>query len=307
VTRLRLIGVAISKGGLLALFEVLTENQVIQVLELYEIQFDSDVIEAMTLFLKRNKSINECRLMSNNLQDRAIATICDALANNMTLEKLYLDGNPFGVEGYRSLGRLLEKNRSLLELHLSDNSICKDGVVALAAGLERNSTLQSLDLWRCMIDDDGAVVMANVLLRNTGLKEVVFGDNKIGTVGMKALANAFKHNRTLENFNISYNSFESSDAVVAFHDLLATSNVSLQTLVIGLTGDSDAIEDILIRNKEQIPAAVRRAALFLIGIRRSTNFEGMGAFGVCPKDVVRLIAMAVWATRKDPVWIQALK
>jgi hypothetical protein len=33
----------------------------------------------------------------------------------------------------------------------------------------------------------------------------------------------------------------------------------------------------------------------------------MGKFVVFPKDVVRLIAQAVWATRRDPVSIQALE
>ena len=89
----------------------------------------------------------------------------------------------------------------------------------------------------------------------------------------------------------------------AFIDALRT-NVTL----IELEGiKSSKIEALLVRNRELIPAAVRRAALLLIGIRRSTDIEGMGDFAVFPKDIVRLIAQTLWATRRDPIWIQALK
>ena len=67
--------------------------------------------------------------------------------------------------------------------------------------------------------------------------------------------------------------------------------------------ESPKIASLLLRNKELIPAAVRRAAFLLIGIRRSTDFEGMGDFAVFPKDIVRLIAQTVYATRRDPIWI----
>ena len=82
-------------------------------------------------------------------------------------------------------------------------------------------------------------------------------------------------------------------------------NVALlefELLFEGSSGTPMEIQDILSRNKTAVPDAVRRSALFLIGICRSTNFKGMGEFAILPKEVVRLIAMAVWATRRSPKW-----
>jgi Ran GTPase-activating protein (RanGAP) involved in mRNA processing and transport len=308
VRHLSLVSVEISKGGLVAFFDALAGNQVIQVLELYLIKFDSDVIDALALFLKRNRSIKELGLSANNLLDRGFSMICDALTDNTTLQLLKLADSGLGEQGCRSLGRFLEKNASLMELYLPRNPIGNAGAMALAAGLEHNSTLERLNLFRGDIEYDGGVAIANVLTKNTGLKELKLNHNNLGAVELSVLANSLKHNRSLESLDISENKFEpNDDAMLAFQDVLATSNVSLQELQINWNGNPEAIDILLLRNKEQIPATVRRAALLLIGIRRSTNFEGMGVFGVCPKDVVRLIAMAVWATRKDPVWIQALK
>ena len=79
------------------------------------------------------------------------------------------------------------------------------------------------------------------------------------------------------------------------------------TQLFGFDYEFGPLEDLLYRNMEEIPAAVRRAALFIVGVCRSTNFDEMGDFAIFPVEVLRLIAQAVWATRKDPKWIDALK
>jgi hypothetical protein len=58
------------------------------------------------------------------------------------------------------------------------------------------------------------------------------------------------------------------------------------------------------RNAILIPAAVRRASLSLIAARR--NIAGAGILAIFPKEIVKMIAMEVYATRKDPIWIDAL-
>ena len=58
---------------------------------------------------------------------------------------------------------------------------------------------------------------------------------------------------------------------------------------------------------DYIPRVAQRAALYLIGIRRQTAFgEGMGLLGWCPKEIVKMIAIEVWALRRDAAWIKAL-
>ena len=60
------------------------------------------------------------------------------------------------------------------------------------------------------------------------------------------------------------------------------------------------------RNKVLVPAAARRASLYLITARRAMPVADAGDFAIFPKEIVRMIAMAVWATRKDPAWIEAV-
>ena len=50
---------------------------------------------------------------------------------------------------------------------------------------------------------------------------------------------------------------------------------------------------------------VQSAAIFLIGIRSGSNLEGMGDLGHLPRDIVLIISKYVWATRRDPKWLEA--
>jgi hypothetical protein len=61
------------------------------------------------------------------------------------------------------------------------------------------------------------------------------------------------------------------------------------------------------RNAVLIPAAALRASLYLIAARRATPIADAGDFEIFPKEIVKMIAMAVYATRKDPAWIKAVE
>ena len=58
------------------------------------------------------------------------------------------------------------------------------------------------------------------------------------------------------------------------------------------------------RNTILIPAAVRSAALLLIATRRS--IAGAGVFAILPREIVKMISLEVWATRKDRQWIKVV-
>ena len=222
------------------------------------------------------------------------------------IEDLDISENSIGVEGARTLGSFLKANKSktLASLSLAANSIGDEGVVALVDGLKSNESLRALYLSYCRISDEGAIALASLLEHGSYLETLRLHVNGIGEAGTKALANGLKRNKHLRHLGVQKNPelrgeiFESS-----FIDALQN-NVTLLQLA-GIR--SSEIENLLLRKQEHIPEAVRRTALLLIGIRRSTDFEGMGDFAIFPKDIVRLIAQTVWATRRDPMWIKALK
>ena len=304
VVELEMSEAVVSNSGLEDLFAAALRSEAMETLELNATAFDEAVFSALATLMKRSKSITQYSLIC--IGNDGIGMICDALTENNTVERLSIARSFLNLEGARSVSRYLKANTntSLTQLVLALNPLGDEGVIVLVDGLRCNKSLRTLNLCRCNMADDGALALASLLEDGSPLQSLYLYDNHIEEAGLKALANALQHNRSLQFLSVISNPGVGGKSVEeAFLDALG-SNVTL----IFLQGVELAeVHELLLRNSEQIPAAVRRAALLLIGIRRSTDFEGMGDFAVFPKDIVRLIAQTIYATRRDPVWIQALK
>ena len=306
VVKLSLFSAEIASSGLVCIFDALGNSGAITALCLVDIHFDEIALKALATLMKRSKSIVDYSLRELNIQDDGVALICNGLVENIVIEHLDLSQNGFEVEGARSLARFLKANRckSFASLSVAANFIYDEGVVALVDGLKSNESLRALNVSYSGIFDDGAIALASLLEHGSHLVELDLNENEIGEAGLMALAKALNHNQNLQDLYVYFDSGGDGEGIEnAFVDVFQ-SNVALLKL---RDIRSSRIDTLLLRNKELIPAAVRRAALLLIGIRRSTDFEGMGDFAVFPKDIVRLIAQTVYATRRDPLWIQALK
>ena len=304
---LKMYKAEISSSGLAALFDAAKQSRIIRRLDLDLIDFDEEALDALVTLMRQSTSITQYRLQSTELRPNCVAAICDALANNVVFQELFLVGNDLGLESARIIGRFLNanKNQAFQCLNLTLNPFDDKGVIALIKGLRSNKTLRKLYLGRCHISTDGVNALSSLLAHGSPLELLSLLDDRIQEAGLMALAKALAHNQKLQRLDLFGNPGGKKKQVEdAFIDTLQ-SNVTLVAIK-GLIKSSE-IENLLLRNKEQIPAVVRCAALLLIGIRQLTNFEGMGDFGVFPKDIVRLIAQRVYATRRDPVWIQALK
>ena len=291
--------------GLLSLFTVLSHSSSVKGLHIHWILFEPEEIVAISSMIKQNTSLTSISLVSNKLSDKDLEMICEALALNSTVKWLDLSKNRIGEEGAHHLNRLLKRNATIISLKLYKTRIGDAGAIAIATGLKNNVSLRYLRLRSCRIGNVGAIAIAEALKHSLVLFYLGLDRNEIDSSGILAIAEALKQNRSLEVLKISLgihvHHFEN-----AFVDALEH-NVSLVSLRTAAEWKSERINRLLLRNREYIPAVVRAAALLLIGIRRSPNFDAMGAFfGICCKDVVRVIAMEVWATRKDPIWIQAL-
>ena len=153
-------------------------------------------------------------------------------------------------------------------------------------------------------------VLADWLKHNRTLSRLRLCFNHLHLSHVNLIANALKSNNTLVALDLSNNSLLNNDSLLAIIDALKF-NVRIQVIDLDVRYESHShltmIYDLTRkRNKYLIPRAVRRAALLLIGIRLSNDFEGMGAFAVCPKEIVKMISMEVWATRMDLNWIDAV-
>ena len=172
------------------------------------------------------------------------------------------------------------------------------------AALMRNE-LTELHIGGWTITADGAKVVAEFLEINDTVLQVNVNSCYIRLRGAKAIAEALKQNRTVEELNIVYNQIGNEGGAMLIEALHF--NVCITTLECFSNGfEAIATISYLIktRNRILIPAVVRGAALCLITARR--NIADAGDFAIFPKEIVKLIAMEVWATRKDPIWIQSL-
>ena len=274
-------------------------------------------------FMRGNDCVTELCLSErgSDIEGHDIAALCGALASNTTLKQLELEGVYVGLKGARALGRLLAYNSDLK--HLQIGTLEDDGIAVLAAALEQNSSLSKLHFDGCEIME-GFVILADVLKHQTGLKELKI-DSEMSLSDLGSITTALMRNETLEKLSIELirgadlsdedHPFD-EECLVRDEQMVAVCvaplrrNVALlefELLFEGSSGTPMEIQDILSRNKTAVPDAVRRSALFIIGICRSTNFKGMGDFAILPKEVVRLIAMAVWATRRSPKWSYTIK
>ena len=167
--------------------------------------------------------------------------------------------------------------------------------------------LTELRLYDCQIGDDGAKIVADFLKHNRTLLEVFLYTCNIGPREAKAIAESLKHNKTIELLHLGDNPIggEGAEALIEALNL----NVCIEFLTVT---DESAGPQLLAtikyltetRNFALIPAAVRRTSLYLIAAR--CNIAGAGILAIFPKEIVRMIAMEVYATRKDPIWINAL-
>ena len=168
--------------------------------------------------------------------------------------------------------------------------------------------LKALYLGLCQLGDDEAVIVAESLKVNDIVEEVRLYSNMIGPRGAKAIADAVKHNKTVWRLYLGYNQIGDEGADFLINAL--RHNVCITELLVfsnNIAPEPMATIEFLTktRNAVLIPAAARRASLYLISARRS--IADAGILAIFPKEIVKMITMAVYATRKDPAWIKAVE
>ena len=170
----------------------------------------------------------------------------------------------------------------LTKLCLDDCQIGDDGAEIVADFIKHDETVKTVWLYSCNIRSRGVSAIAESLKHNTSVDDIEIGHHLLGNEGAEALIDALNNNVCIRNLSWSVNHIapEASGLIGSIVYLAETRNAVL------------------------IPEAVRRAALFLIASR--SRFVDVSDFAIFPKEIVKLIAMEVWASRKDPIWVQAV-
>lgn len=165
--------------------------------------------------------------------------------------------------------------------------------------------LTVLNMAGCRIGFHGAETVAAFLKSTRIVVTVYLNDCNLGPRGVEIIAESLMYNRSIECLHVNDNQIRDKGAEALIEAL--NYNVCIKYINLYRTNiaiDSTAIITSLIRNRNavMIPAAVRSASLLLISARR--NIGNGGDLCALPKEIVKMIAKQVWATRKDPKWIK---
>ena len=206
----------------------------------------------------------------------------------------------FGVREsffFTFLPLLLERNLVML--------LRKHGKEEDAEALLRGE-LKELNLSQCGIGDDEAVIVAAFIKVDDTVEVVYLGVNPIGPRGAKAIADALKHNKKVWRLDLDSNHIGDQGAGLLINAL--SNNVSITVLYVStdnIARESEATIKYLTetRNKTLIPAAARRASLFLIAARCATPIADAGNFAIFPQRDCSLDCHGRVGDPNDPKWI----
>ncbi|CAF1398584.1 unnamed protein product [Adineta steineri] len=112
-----------------------------------------------------------------------IRAIAKALSSNISIERLFLDGNYLQQQAATYLSEMIVANEFITELSLADNRLGGG-----AGGV-------------------GTIEICKMLTLNRNLKKINLSGNQFNDLDANLLIEAFEHNKTLRELNLSHNCF----------------------------------------------------------------------------------------------------
>ena len=158
--------------GAKAIAAFLKMNNTLKNLDLTDNKVGDEGVKAVADTLLTYQCLEELDLGGNEIFDEGAISIAAVLRikENNTLKALSLYRNEIGDKGVKALADALLTNHCLEDLNLDDNIVSDEGAIAIAAALRVNSTLKELYLDVNRISDKGAISIAFSLKLNRSLK-----------------------------------------------------------------------------------------------------------------------------------------
>jgi len=156
---------------------------------LSEVPFTPTDLNEEHLYQLRRNSITRLKVnpYSRSLVGK-IANLCHCLVFNTSLLALDLTGCQIGVEGARSIARLLSLQNSM--------------------DLSSGGKIRALMLGDNQLGEEGCSTIARALRNNNNLEFLYLDDNQIGAIGLEILADALRTNSSLQRLHLKHNSFQ---------------------------------------------------------------------------------------------------
>jgi len=209
-------------SGIVALAHALEINTCVQHVDLQFCKLsDADVI-AFANMLKINTSIISISFHDNLLTDECMAALADALRVNSTLKILNIGENGIGATGAKHLSDVLVHQCTLQSLILAHNPLGATGFIHVATMLCHNSAIEIITLCNTLnyqyefqehgrlphsdaVQKRAICTLQNALKLNNRLHTVEITSNRFGDDGARMIAQALRHNTTLNELIMTWN------------------------------------------------------------------------------------------------------
>jgi len=202
----------IEQAGCKAICEALHENGSVKSVWFKRNPIGTESMLAIIELLKKNKHIRTLDLV-NTCAGEGFHALLQYLAENDTVERLYLSGNYLTAVNMKYVGKMLSRNKHLKSLYVSVNNIGDEGVAELVPGLMTNTSLEELSVASCGITGKGMELLFTALQANHAIKSLDLGyapstkvlgakANELSPGAAKLLVEYIKAQTNLENLNL---------------------------------------------------------------------------------------------------------
>lgn len=209
---------------------------------------------AATLGHARPPALETLYLGCNHIEPEGVAALAEVIARE-PVRALWLKRNPVGVEGARSLARLLREQPALEVLDLTNTRLSDAGAEAIAEGLrgqiDQPRGLRVLMLGSNGIGVRGVEALADVIASHPHLRELTLAVSPLGDLGAHALARGLARAPALTRLDLATCGIGVS-GLAALLDALPAASHQLVTLDLGSTpssralgGDDNVLDDAL--------------------------------------------------------------
>lgn len=285
----------VCSGGACAIFKALQSNSTLTHLMLNNngIEGSADCMKALAGMLSRNSSLKKLNLESNLLGlGGNTSLLIEGLRGNRCITHLDVGGNELQSEQLAAMIECIMQNNTMLTLNISYNNLHGEGAMALAQLLKKNHSLRHLDVSRCHMVAIDIEMIAHSLISNNALERLRCFSNAALDVGVSAMVEALKVNTSLRSifFDCSVWATDIEAAVGALDNYNGS-----------VVQGSEAFKSLRVRNK-RMHARAQQSVVTFMAIRTSRR-----QLQHCPKEIIVLIAQALYATKVDVAsWFRTL-
>ncbi|CAF3994114.1 unnamed protein product [Rotaria sp. Silwood2] len=171
-------------------------------------QFSTDDIRAIAKTLCSNLSIERLFLDGNYLQQQAAKYISRMIVINDFITELSLADNRLGGgEGTKEICKMLTLNRNLKRINLSGNKFNDLDAAQLVEAFEQSKILRELDLSHNCFGEECGKVLGAYISGNDSLESINLSWNNIRGRSAIDIANGIKENVRLKRCNLEMNGF----------------------------------------------------------------------------------------------------